>query len=94
MDLFVSEPFSRISTAGACSPYNYKADTLSSPFSGGPRICVGMQFAMTEMQYILSRLLQSFPSLSTTQPELEYKMMILMVPKTEVYVTFHNKKEA
>jgi cytochrome P450 len=53
-----------------------------------------MQFAMTEMQYILSRLLQSFPSLSTTQPELEYKMMILMVPKTEVYVTFHDKKEA
>ena len=49
---------------------------------------------MTEMHYILSRLMQSFPALRTDQPELEYKMMILMVPKTEVYVTFCDNKEA
>ncbi|KAI1613509.1 cytochrome P450 [Exophiala viscosa] len=83
-DLFRPERW--IESGGNHKPWTY------FPFSGGPRICVGMQFAMTEMQYILSRLLQSFPSLSTTQPELEYKMMILMVPKTEVYVTFHDKE--
>ncbi|EPE32020.1 Cytochrome P450 [Glarea lozoyensis ATCC 20868] len=30
------------------------------PFNGGPRICLGQQFAMTEMSYILIRLLQRF----------------------------------
>ncbi|KAL9093543.1 MAG: hypothetical protein Q9165_003938 [Trypethelium subeluteriae] len=30
------------------------------PFNGGPRICIGQQFALTEMQYTLVRLLQKF----------------------------------
>ncbi|PSS16950.1 hypothetical protein M430DRAFT_59340 [Amorphotheca resinae ATCC 22711] len=30
------------------------------PFNGGPRICVGQQFALTEMAYTLVRLLQQF----------------------------------
>ena len=63
-----------------------------SPFSGGPRICVGMPFANAEMSYILSRLFQTFTTLSTSQSELRYKMMILMVPSTEVHVSFIRKK--
>lgn len=31
-----------------------------TPFSGGPRICVGQQFALAEMGYTVSRLLQRF----------------------------------
>jgi hypothetical protein len=47
-----------------------------------------MQFALTEMTYILTRLFQVFTTLKTSQLDLDYKMMILMVPTTEVYVNF------
>jgi len=30
------------------------------PFNGGPRICIGQQFALTEMGYTIVRLLQRF----------------------------------
>lgn len=30
------------------------------PFSGGPRICIGQQFALTQMSYLVTRLLQTF----------------------------------
>jgi cytochrome P450 len=30
------------------------------PFNGGPRICVGQNFALTEMAYVLVRLVQRF----------------------------------
>jgi cytochrome P450 len=30
------------------------------PFNGGPRICVGQQFALTEASYTIVRLLQAF----------------------------------
>lgn len=33
------------------------------PFNGGPRICVGQNFALTEMAYVVVRLLQRFERL-------------------------------
>ncbi|TVY36228.1 Cytochrome P450 monooxygenase [Lachnellula subtilissima] len=33
------------------------------PFNGGPRICIGQQFALTEASYTVIRLLQSFSSI-------------------------------
>ena len=35
-------------------PWNY------IPFNGGPRICIGQQFALTEMGYTIVRLLQRY----------------------------------
>ncbi|EGW32402.1 cytochrome P450 52A3 [Spathaspora passalidarum NRRL Y-27907] len=35
------------------------------PFNGGPRICLGQQFALTETGYVLTRLIQMFPNLET-----------------------------
>ena len=33
------------------------------PFNGGPRICLGQQFALTEAAYVIARLLQKFERL-------------------------------
>jgi cytochrome P450 len=33
------------------------------PFNGGPRVCVGQQFALTEASYMIVRLLQEFGEL-------------------------------
>ena len=38
------------------------------PFNGGPRICIGQQFALTEMQYTLVRLLQRFERIECRMP--------------------------
>lgn len=35
------------------------------PFNGGPRICLGQQFALTEASYVTVRLLQLFPHLES-----------------------------
>ncbi|GKT55949.1 cytochrome P450 [Colletotrichum tofieldiae] len=39
------------------------------PFSGGPRICLGQQFALTEAGYLLVRLLQRFKSMEWLGPQ-------------------------
>lgn len=35
------------------------------PFNGGPRICLGQQFALTEVGYILSRMVQTYETLES-----------------------------
>ncbi|KAJ7031871.1 cytochrome P450 monooxygenase pc-1 [Mycena alexandri] len=37
------------------------------PFNGGPRICLGQQFAYNEMSFVIIRLLQSFSSFALDQ---------------------------
>ena len=41
------------------------------PFNGGPRICLGQQFALTEASYVLVRLAQSYENLQLTE-NIEY----------------------
>ncbi|KAK6457433.1 cytochrome P450 alkane hydroxylase [Scheffersomyces xylosifermentans] len=35
------------------------------PFNGGPRICLGQQFALTEASYVITRLVQLFPNIES-----------------------------
>ncbi|KAF2207360.1 hypothetical protein CERZMDRAFT_115220 [Cercospora zeae-maydis SCOH1-5] len=41
------------------------------PFNGGPRICIGQQFALTEASYVIVRLLQKFDKIEAAPGELE-----------------------
>lgn len=42
---------------------NQKLGWAYLPFNGGPRICLGQQFALTEASYTIVRLIQMFPNL-------------------------------
>jgi cytochrome P450 len=39
------------------------------PFNGGPRICLGQQYALTEAAYVSVRLLQEFSKVESRDPE-------------------------
>ena len=41
------------------------------PFNGGPRICIGQQFALTEASYVVVRMLQKFDKIEPGKHELE-----------------------
>lgn len=39
------------------------------PFNGGPRICLGQQYAMTEASYVLIRALQEYKMVESRDPQ-------------------------
>jgi cytochrome P450 len=39
------------------------------PFNGGPRICLGQQYALTEASYVTVRLVQEFSRMESRDPE-------------------------
>lgn len=40
------------------------------PFNGGPRICIGQQFALTEAGYTTVRVMQQFEAIENRDPKL------------------------
>lgn len=60
------------------------------PFNGGPRICVGQQFALTEMAYTIVRILQRFERIESAAPaaDVRLKMEIVLQPSRDVPVRF------
>ena len=60
------------------------------PFLGGPRVCLGQQFALTEMGYTLVRLFQRFESVENRMGGTEPGMHadIVLQPAKEVRVPF------
>lgn len=38
------------------------------PFNGGPRICIGQQYALTEVAYVTARMAQEFSKLESRDP--------------------------
>lgn len=60
------------------------------PFNGGPRICIGQQFALTEMAYTVVRILQTFDRLECKQYEHPgFRSDIVLQPNSGVSMVFH-----
>ncbi|KAK4697808.1 hypothetical protein P7C71_g316, partial [Lecanoromycetidae sp. Uapishka_2] len=64
------------------------------PFNGGPRICIGQQFALTEMAYTIVRILQRFERVDKhwREEDLGMKSEIVMCPANGVKVGFWDAK--
>jgi cytochrome P450 len=67
------------------------------PFNGGPRLCIGQQFALTNMGYTIVRMLQRFDRLESFMPEGPegepvLKAEIVLQPGAGVHVAFWEPK--
>ncbi|GME34878.1 Cytochrome p450 family protein [Neofusicoccum parvum] len=64
------------------------------PFSGGPRICIGQQFALTEASYVLVRFLQKYDTLEGVDKDakLTYRVTLVCTPGDGVRMRFREAK--
>jgi len=61
------------------------------PFNGGPRICIGQQFALTEAGYVTVRLLQKFDQIdgSAISKQVRHGLTLTTCPADGVNVRLH-----
>lgn len=63
------------------------------PFNGGPRICIGMNFAMIEIGYTIVRILQEFDQIVDFGNKPIMKTEIVITPAEGVKVGFVKSTE-
>lgn len=60
------------------------------PFNGGPRICIGQQFALTETGYVVVRLMQRIDSIDGSQAgPVSHGLTLINSPGEGVNVKLH-----
>lgn len=66
------------------------------PFNGGPRICIGQQFALTEAGYVLVRLLQRFDEIEDVYPDqkIRFGLTLTSCPADPTTVRLHEAADA
>jgi cytochrome P450 len=65
------------------------------PFNGGPRLCVGQQFALTEMAYTITRILQTYERIENRMPAPpKYQTDIVLQPADGVQIAFYKGEKA
>ncbi|KAJ5673787.1 Cytochrome P450 E-class CYP52 [Penicillium macrosclerotiorum] len=76
--------------------FNRKVGWEYVPFNGGPRICIGQQFALTEAGYVLVRLLQRFDQIQDVDPdrEIRWGLTLTSCPADLVTVRMHQADDA
>ena len=63
-----------------------------APFGGGPRLCIGMQFALTEMQLVVLELLRQFNVEEVAgQPPMQLQPLITLRPKDDFQVRLRRR---
>ena len=87
---FIPERFlkSNNSSNSEVVPFSY------IPFGGGPRKCIGLRFAMTEMKIALAKLLQKFEIVLVPETKLDFKtgdFSFLSYSKLEVKIVSRGK---
>lgn len=72
-------------------PSRFEKDKIKSrpsyaymPFGGGPRLCIGNNFAMMEMQLILIRMIQRYEIKLLDQPAIEMMPLVTLRPKNGI----------
>ncbi len=58
------------------------------PFGGGPRVCIGNQYAMLQILMILSELLRKYDFKLTPGQRIEARPMVILRPKHGIRMTF------
>ena len=81
----------------AFQPKRFLVDTASRnnphyvPFGSGPRLCIGNQFAMMEMQLVLAHLLAQF-AIRPILSEVEVKPLITLQPRNGLKLSFQVRR--
>lgn len=64
------------------------------PFNGGPRICLGQQFALTEAGYVTTRLIQKFDRLVNEDERGVTRHLLSITTSTDgCWVRLHEAEE-
>ena len=65
--------------------------SIGQPVGGGPRLCIGNQFALTEMQLVLLEMLRRFEVEWVDQPPVDLLPLITLRPRQEIKVRFRRR---
>lgn len=70
------------------SAENKKKHTPNSffPFGGGPRMCIGRNFAQMEMQFVLAMLIKRYKIVLSPDQDVDFKVLFTLCPKDGIKV--------